>query len=131
MVWFSALQVWEPTASKGLLLPDGSRRTLTRAETADRGGGLFRISPGPGVTLHTWRDFKRLSGASQETIRGLVRAAKAVGSDPEFWSVSFEPMPDADWADVQEWVGERWTDVARRGTQWVMKGPAGLDDFFA
>ena len=105
-VWFTLNQFWEPTANKGWLEPDGTRRTMSREETCAKGGGLVRF----GVTLETarydWREFKKRSRIHPRVALALAQSARSVGSDPNDWRVCFEPVPREQWVAVDVWDTE-------------------------
>jgi hypothetical protein len=44
---------------------------------------------------------------------GEARAGVALGSDPYTWFVSFEPIEDDGWIDIEVWRDERWVTFAR------------------
>ena len=107
-VWFTYRQTWEPTCNKGILDPDGIRRTLTTTETADECKGLFRIEVAPEVAPHGWPDFVALSGIDKKAARNLAVAARGDRSNPADWRVSFEPIPRSMWRRIDAWDRGAW-----------------------
>ncbi len=107
-VWFTLAPEWEETANKSLTLPNGSVVHLGREETEAFGDGLVRIGvPASDVPL-TWADYGRLSGEKVRDLRELRDAAREAGSDVSLWRVSFEPVPDTQWAAIDLWCDGRW-----------------------
>jgi hypothetical protein len=116
-VWFSLNQDWEQTANKGGLEEDGTRRTLTREETCERGGGLVRFGVAVEAVPCDWNGFKKRSGIRPETARCLAARGRACGADPNEWRVSFEPVPREQWVAVDVWdrATGAWVRVAGNG----------------
>lgn len=106
-VWCSANRRWEETACKGTFDPDGTYRRVSRDEMRDR-AGLARIEVRPDATPHNWREFKALSGVAPAMARRLTRNAKAVGSTPGDWRVSFAPIPASAWLSIETDTGNGW-----------------------
>lgn len=103
--------VWEPTANKALMTADGRSIRLSRSETERHGRGLARIEADPEVAPYTWEDFRRISGVSPATARGLKMAAKRWGSDPGAWRVSLGPVLRSEWLAVEVWRDRNWTPL--------------------
>jgi len=65
VVWCTFSREWEPTCNKGWADPrTGQVRRLSTCETAQRGGGLFRIEVEEGAAPHNWKAFRHLSGCN-------------------------------------------------------------------
>jgi hypothetical protein len=111
-VWFSTNPVWEQTARKGIVGPNGKRRSGTKEETHRLGGGLVRIEVTPEAAPYTWRDYKRMSGEKEWVWRGLEEVAKEQYANPSEWRCSFEPVLIEKWISVEvwDWEEQRWED---------------------
>lgn len=91
IVWFSQEKYWEPTASRGTLVIDGTIRGLTMRETFHLGRGLFRF----GCPLTLLQQGKALRNAARIDRRfwnDLCRDGKSEGSDPALWWGSVKPV---------------------------------------
>ena len=108
VVWFSFNPHWEPTASPGCEDPiTGVRRTVNFEELT-RMDAPIRIEIPETEAAHDWNDFKRLSHCPHKTWRNLSRTARAAGSDPKDWRVSFEAVPRTDWRCVEIFMNGDW-----------------------
>jgi hypothetical protein len=94
-VWFTKRPTWEPTASKGR-------------------GGLARIGVHR-AGLTTWAEHRKTSGIDPGTARGLVLAARDVGSNPGDWFAYYDAVPRTMWVAIQRWRAGSWKDVAPEG----------------
>lgn len=116
-VWFSANPKWEETANKGLLdLDTGTQYSLTKEQTEEWNGGLFRIEVKREDAPYSWAAFKSLSGCSRDLARGLYNSAIRMGSRPSDWWVSFEPFTKDKWRALESWNGEKWVPFTGDGT---------------
>lgn len=100
VVWFSANQFWEHTATKAIL-QYGQIRGLRREEMFQRGVG--RIGVSVESAPYDWEGFKKHSGISNKTSKHLVKRAKEVKSSPKDWQVSFEPVTRDKWLRMEVW----------------------------
>lgn len=91
VVWFSARQHWEPTCNKALSGPGGQRIPLSMQETLRHGGGGWRFGMSASELI-PWRELKRAANIAPATARGLERAARNVGADPDFWYGHIGPV---------------------------------------
>jgi hypothetical protein len=108
-VWFSMNPVWERTANKSWIVrATGIAYVLSREETETKGNGLFRFQVRPEAAPYSWDEFKRLSGASRQTIRQMERRARDLLALPQDWRVSFDPVPRDQWIALDVWRRERW-----------------------
>ena len=108
-VWFSTRQHWEPTATKGIVGPDGVRQNATMQEMLTLGGGLARFGL-PVADLIGWRDIQHMTGMSRETARTLAKVARLQGADPAFWFGSLEPVPVSR-CEEQRFTNGAWMPV--------------------
>lgn len=103
-VWFSTEPIWEPTATKAWINPDGTK-VLSMAINAEKGGGLFRIGVLSETAPHDWHAFKQLSGITSKMAKGLYNVAKEQNARPGRWYVTFEVVPKSAWVSVETWDG--------------------------
>lgn len=117
-VWFSSHPSWEPTANKGIIGRDGSRRTATKAEMQAR--GMARIGVERNTAPHDWEAFKRLSGVSNFMASCMKRAGLDAGAKMSQWFVSFDPVPRERWVSVEVWNGSDWEAYAVPGKSRIL-----------
>jgi hypothetical protein len=108
-VWFSTRSVWEPTATKGVLLHG---RPVLASWDRMQEIGLVRIEVAPETAAHDWEAYKRLADCPWAS--NLARTGRIAGADPRDWFVSFEPVPSSQWLRVDEWDRNRqlWRELA-------------------
>jgi len=115
IVWFSSNQEWEPTSTKIYVPHYGEARRLSKEELRVTGNGLVRF----GVTRRTakldWTAMKRLSGMSRATARDLKVVGRRLGSKPEWWFGSFDPVQRSDWVAVDVLDDGQWVRVLKDG----------------
>lgn len=110
-VWFSANQLWEPTAGKRWRRPDGNVHLLSMHETHSLGQGPVRIGVSRDTAPHNWDAFRRLSGVSKKTAGYMKKAGYARGARISEWFVTFNPVPIELWVAVEVWGGSSWDRV--------------------
>ncbi|MBE2254345.1 MAG: hypothetical protein IAE78_32760 [Myxococcus sp.] len=106
-VWFSFNQVWERTASKGIVVA-GVRRTATMEEMNTLGGGLVRIAVALETAPHTWVRFRHLSGINPSHAKALALVAKSDGANPNDWRATFDAVPSALWTTIEKFDRGTW-----------------------
>ena len=115
IVWFSANQEWEPTSTKIYRSHDGEAWRLSKEELRVSGNGLVRF----GVTRRTarldWTAMKRLSGMSRATARDFKVVGRRLGSKPEWWFGTFNPVQRSEWVVIDELYEGQWVRVLRNG----------------
>jgi len=111
IVWFSDDQFWEPTATKGVQLRDGTIGSLSLDGMLDRHILPIRIGVDSTVAPHRWSDLKSLSGMSSETARGLASSAKRMGSNPCLWRGTFEAVRADKWMAVEYFNRRDWAPL--------------------
>jgi hypothetical protein len=112
-VWFSALQDWEPTASKLLVDTETDEvRRATMQEMRKLAGGPVRIGVAHDAAPIDWETFKRTSGISRKSARALEIAAADIGSNPRLWFASFDPVPRERWLALEARNGPRWEPIS-------------------
>jgi hypothetical protein len=111
-VWLSTNPVWERTCNK--LWQDsitGKLRQLSKEETHLKGGGLVRIRIKPEAAPYNFQAFKRISKISNTAAKRLTEKAKLCGAKSQEWWVSFEPVPQSEWLDIEVWDGVNWNSM--------------------
>ena len=68
-------------------------RKLSMQETAEMGEGLCTRFRYPRAQLVRWPEIGKRAGIGAEMRKGLMRAGRAVGSDPAEWYGTFEEIP--------------------------------------
>ena len=114
IVWFSANQYWEQTASKMARMADGSFKCLSMQETGIHGKGLARIGVDRASAPYGWEELGKLSGMSRRTIQGLERAAVRNRAKPQEWFGAFDPIPKSKWVAVEYFKDGEWTPLPLR-----------------
>ena len=114
VVWFSRNQIWEASATKGLVTDDGTVMNLTMEELRDQGGGLYRIGVAQETAPHNWDDFVRIGKISREVALELRRFAKLRNSNRKDWFVSFEPVVQDKWVAVEVLDNHTWVTAIYR-----------------
>lgn len=111
-VWFSTHKVFEPTALKNVMNPQGIRFTIPLEVMEHYCDGLYRIGVDPVVTqVIDWITFRRVSGISRRTASHLVAKGRALGANPGDWWASFDTVPREKWVAVERRVQGVWTPV--------------------
>lgn len=103
VVWCSVNEIWEPTAAKKGL--DG--RGMTKEQT-HKLLGLARIRVLPQSCPYDWNHFRKHAGCPEWFAKALVTVAKEKGADPKQWRVSYEPIPQSQWINIEIWDGQGW-----------------------
>ena len=110
IVWFSSNETWEHTATKAIRI-NGLIHRCTFEEMT-RFSGVVRIGVTRLVAKHGWPSLGREAHMTQETMKGLERAAKAVGATPGKWSGTFSPVPRSRWSAVDVWHEGHWVTIS-------------------
>ena len=110
ILWFSTNELWEQTANKMTMTPDGKIRPLTMEETRNMGEGLFRFGM-PSHELIQWPRLARSANMRSKIQRALEEGGLRAGADFREWcglleSVSIagltcQILKDSGWDDVQ------------------------------
>ncbi|MFL9670471.1 hypothetical protein WIX39_026310 [Variovorax sp. AB1(2024)] len=109
VVWFSTNQIYEPTASKGLIGKDGSRRWATLQEMQEFGGGLYRLGIEPNRLL-TGAALRLRARINRAEWARLCASAKEAHANPNDWFGHIGPMPIDDLL-IQFMDGNTWATV--------------------
>ncbi len=110
-VWFSMNPIWEETANK-MYMSSGIRIPGNKLDTHEMGKGLMRIEVIPKAAPHDWEQYKSISKMPGKLSRGIVKAAKDCGANPNEWRASFEPVSEKDWLGIElfNWDNQVWED---------------------
>ena len=113
VVWLSTNPVWEETANKAIQWPNGGRTPLDRAGTAKEAGGLVRIEVIPESAPYTFEEYVKIAKVSRKLRNSLISTAKKMGSNPDDWFISFEPVRMDDWVDIEiyNWATQSWMSL--------------------
>jgi hypothetical protein len=96
MLWFSANQKWEPTATKMLRKKNGATVQMTFKQQLQEAGCIrFGIAADDSRLLN-WNDACAYAGTPRETRRALERAGKKKGADPAHWFATAVTIPLAE-----------------------------------
>jgi hypothetical protein len=108
VAWFSTSPTWEPTCTK---VPIPGK--LGQLMTASAQGGLARITVPASAAPHRIHDLSRLAGTTPEDWLGLLLAGLELGSDPNTWRFTLEPVPVALFREVEffDFATDRWHAV--------------------
>ena len=102
LLWFSAHQQWEPTASK-LWTKGGATVRLTFRQQEEKVGcmrfGLKANDP----RLLSWEEACRYAGIPRAERRNLEAVGRRLGANPAHWFASTLPVQLRD-LDLQVWV---------------------------
>jgi hypothetical protein len=108
VAWFSTSDQWEPTCTK---VPIPGK--LGQLMTARAQGGLARIQVPASAAPHRIQDLPLLAGTTPEDWLGLLLAGLELGSDPNTWRFTLEPVPVALFREVEffDFATDRWLAV--------------------
>jgi len=107
-VWFSTLNHWEPTATKGIMA-NGIRRDATMAEMESE-LGLFRLGVRIDYPLIDWKEFLKTSNISRQEAKKLKKSGIKKGSHPDYWLVSYQPVELYDIVAIEQLIDGKWVD---------------------
>lgn len=109
MLWFSANQHWEPTATKLMKNGSGGILQLTFAQQVKHAGcirfGLAAEDP----RLFNWKEACVIAGTKREMRRALEMAGKRQGANPAHWYATPAAVPLSELV-FQVWDG-KWQDA--------------------
>jgi hypothetical protein len=108
VVWFSADDVYEPTAIKLLHMPGQARlRRPTVAELHDL-VGVFRFAiDRDDPRLAAWPAVHRKARISAAGVANMLRAGVEIGAKPMNWFGAFEDIALSD-LRFEAWTGQQW-----------------------
>ena len=93
LLWFSANQHWEPTATKMLLLSDGTRRSMSFQEQKIQFGCVRFGLSAHDTRLMNWKASCVVASIGRDERRALERSGKKRGADPAHWFAVVDPLP--------------------------------------
>ena len=85
MLWFSANQKWEPTATKMIRNGAGAISTMTFEQQVKLLGCIRFGLDANDYRLLNWKDACNFAGTPRESRRSLERVGKKSGADPAHW----------------------------------------------
>ncbi len=108
VAWFSTSPTWEPTCTKVPIPGKFGQLMTARAQ-----GGLARIQVPASAATHRIQDLPRLAGTTPQDWLGLLLAGLELGSDPNTWRFTLEPVPVALFREVEffDFATDRWLAV--------------------
>lgn len=105
MLWFSANQVWEPTATKAAMDSRGNVCFLTFTQQVELFGcvrfGLAADDP----RLLNWRDACTVARTPREQRKALEKSGKKMGGNPQHWTATIADVSLSELV-FQVWVGQ-------------------------
>lgn len=131
MLWFSAHQQWEPTATKMVKTKTGFRPLTFRQQAEQFGCIRFGLSAWD-LRLKSWREACVFAGTPRASVHALERAGKSRGGVPAQWygsavSIALDNLRFQVWMD--EWLdaespaemAKAWTKSRAQTTREVPK----------
>lgn len=109
MLWFSANQKWEPTATKGVLTPTGKYRQLTFDELVDSTGCIRFGLPADDTRLMDWKSACAFAGTPRRLREAMERIGTRDGAQPSHWFGTGEAIP-LEQLRLQAWA-DGWRDA--------------------
>lgn len=107
LLWFSANQKWEPTATKMRRSENGEAIPLTFAEQAESFGCIRFGLPASDSRLLNWPDSCKAAGTPGNLKRGMENAGRRCGANPYHWfAVSSEIRLNE--LHFQVWIDGQW-----------------------
>lgn len=92
LLWFSANQYWESTATKLLINARGELRRLSFPEMQVRFGCVRFALGADDPRLLDWQDACRYAGTPRTTQRSLEEAGRRMGGNPTHWLAVTAPL---------------------------------------
>jgi hypothetical protein len=108
MLWFSANQQWEPTATK-LISVAGGWVQMSFEQQAQRFGCVRFGMAADDFRLLDWASACKVAGTQREHRRALERAGKKQGAKPAHWFATIADVPLSE-LHFQVWAN-RWCNA--------------------
>lgn len=130
LLWFSANQKWEPTATKALGSVGGSIRSMTMDEQLERIGCCRFSIPANDTRLMPWVKACRFAGIGYTAQRKMEAVGRRRGARPTDWFAVAEAVPLSELAfsifDGRKWEEANLADKAREweGRDFLRQYPA-------
>ena len=109
MLWFSANQHWEHTATKIVRDSAGNLFRLTFNQQAEQFGCIRFGMYSKDLRLLNWKNACAAAGTPSESRRMLEKVGKKMGADPAQWFATTTSVPLTD-LHFQIWIGQ-WCDA--------------------
>jgi hypothetical protein len=108
VTWFSTSPEWEPTATK-VPIPGMAGQIAT----AQAQGGLARITVPGTCAPYIFPQLPLIAGTKPSVCIGLLVAGMELGSDPDTWRFTPEPVPVTLFRDVEfyDFANDRWLAI--------------------
>jgi hypothetical protein len=108
VAWFSTSGQWEPTCTK-VPIPG----LQGQIETAKAQGGLVRIKVPGSCAPYTFPQLPLIAGTKPTVCIGLLLAGLELGSDPDTWRFTPEPVPVCFFHEVEfyDFANNRWLAI--------------------
>jgi hypothetical protein len=119
LLWFSANQNWEPTATKMIFDSSGRVRQLSFQQQAELLGCIRLGIPVDDARLLEWKEACNAAGTPRSVRRALESAGRKRGGNPVHWFGSLVSMPITD-LRLQAWTDGAWHsgDPSGMATLW-------------
>lgn len=112
ITWFTTEQYWEPTVTKGKILPDGTIKNLDMSGLLAAKIKLYRIGVDPDTAPYRWSELKELSGMHPIMATALASVARDQNANPSRWRGTFDSVPEEKWVAVETFDGRDWVPVS-------------------
>ena len=110
MLWFSANQQWEPTATKMIRNSAGATVSMTFKQQVQMVGCIRFGMGADDCRLLDWKAACAFAGTTRDSRRALERVGKKKGADPAHWFATAAPIP------LTELYFQVWADGWRDST---------------
>ncbi|MFI4876089.1 MAG: hypothetical protein ACIALR_12145 [Blastopirellula sp. JB062] len=110
-VWLSANAQWEATANRAVRRTDGTIMRCDRERTDIFCDGLFRFEINPAHRLIAWREFAEMRRIERSDLLRIEALARRLGSEPNLWYASLQPIGSDQWSTVERWNRHFWEPV--------------------
>ena len=125
MLWFSANQQWEPTATKMIRNSAGATVSMTFKQQVQMVGCIRFGMGADDCRLLDWKAACAFAGTPRDSRRALERVGKKKGADPAHWFATAATIPLAE-LHFQVWA-DGWRDATSpqdMAAVWVEKQAA-------
>jgi hypothetical protein len=108
VAWFSTSTEWEPTATKGPIPGMAGQIATAQAQ-----GGLVRITVPGTCAPYIFPQLPLIAGTKPSVCIGLLVAGMELGSDPDTWRFTPEPVPVCFFREVDfyDFASNRWLAI--------------------
>lgn len=109
--WVSTNELWERTASKLIVSPDGNYRMLSFREQHEL-IGCARIQVEP-RGLFSWKTLIKLANMNKQIAKNMELTGMECGARVSQWFGSLRPIPIDNWICAEVFDGEKWVEYDR------------------